>query len=49
MYRIYNCGVGIIIICDPIQKDQICNLLPQAFQVGRIAYANPEEEPVIFE
>jgi phosphoribosylamine--glycine ligase/phosphoribosylaminoimidazole synthetase len=50
MYRIYNCGVGLIIIVDPfVVPSALAHLPPSAFVIGEIGTKqSPTDESVVF-
>ena len=36
MYRVFNMGLGMVLICDEGSKDAICTLIPGATVVGSV-------------
>jgi phosphoribosylformylglycinamidine cyclo-ligase len=47
MYRVFNMGIGITIICSPQQVDNIVGILPQARIIGEIIKKADEERVII--
>ncbi len=36
MYRVFNMGLGMVLVCEPSRADQVTSLLPEATVVGRV-------------
>ena len=36
MYRVFNMGLGMVVICDEVNKDTVCELIPEAKIVGAV-------------
>jgi phosphoribosylformylglycinamidine cyclo-ligase len=36
MYRVYNMGLGLVLVCDPARADEVMSLLPEARVVGEV-------------
>jgi len=47
MYRVFNMGVGLTIICSPQQVAKIVNILPQAKVIGEIIKREYKERAII--
>jgi len=47
MYRVFNMGIGMTIICSPQQVAKIINTLPQAKVIGKIIKREDEERVII--
>jgi len=47
MYRVFNMGVGMTIVCSPQQVAKIVSILPQAKVIGAITKAGDEERVII--
>lgn len=47
MYRVFNMGVGITIVCSPHQVAKIVSILPQAKVIGEIIKKEDEERVLI--
>ena len=47
MYRVFNMGIGLAIVCSPQQVAKIVSILPQAKAVGEIIEAVNEERVII--
>jgi phosphoribosylformylglycinamidine cyclo-ligase len=47
MYRVFNMGIGMTIVCSPHQVDKIVGLLPQAKVIGEITKFADEERVII--
>jgi phosphoribosylformylglycinamidine cyclo-ligase len=47
MYRVFNMGVGLTIVCSPQQVARITSILPQAKAIGEIIKAEDEEKVII--
>ena len=47
MYRVFNMGIGLAIICSAQQVAKIASILPQAKAVGEIIEAGDEERVII--
>jgi len=47
MYRVFNMGVGLAIVCSTLQVAKIVSILPQAKAIGEIIKAGDEERVII--
>ena len=47
MYRVFNMGVGMTIVCSPQQVAKIVSILPQAKAIGEIIKREDEERAII--
>ena len=47
MYRVFNMGVGMTIVCSPQQVAKIVSILPQAKAIGEIIKREDEESVII--
>jgi len=47
MYRVFNMGIGMTIVCSPQQVAQIVTILPQAKVIGEIIKREDEERVII--
>jgi len=47
MYRVFNMGVGMTIVCSPQQVAKIVSILPQAKVIGEIIKREDEERAII--
>ncbi|MAF51600.1 MAG: phosphoribosylformylglycinamidine cyclo-ligase [Chloroflexi bacterium] len=47
MYRVFNMGLGIVLVCDPAEADDVLTLTPDATVVGEIAAAGDGNDGVI--
>jgi phosphoribosylformylglycinamidine cyclo-ligase len=47
MYRVFNMGVGMTIVCSPQQVAKIVSILPQAKVIGEIIKREDEERTII--
>ncbi len=47
MYRVFNMGVGLIIVCSPQQVARIVSILPQAKVIGEIIKREDKERAII--
>ena len=47
MYRVFNMGIGMTVICSPQQMARIVSILPQAKAIGEITKAEDGERVVI--
>ena len=47
MYRVFNMGVGMTIVCSPQQVAKIVSILPQAKVIGEVVKTKGEERVVI--
>jgi len=36
MYRVFNMGIGMVVICSPDDADQFTNQLPEAKVIGEV-------------
>jgi len=47
MYRVFNMGIGMVLICSPEQAAKTVSILPQAKAIGEIIKAGDEERVII--
>ncbi len=49
MHRTFNCGIGMVIICDPSQKENLMTLLKDTavFEIGRVTHHQSGERVII--
>jgi phosphoribosylformylglycinamidine cyclo-ligase len=47
MYRVFNMGIGMTLVCSPQQAARIVSILPQAKAIGDITKAEDEERVII--
>jgi phosphoribosylformylglycinamidine cyclo-ligase len=47
MYRVFNMGIGMAIVCSPQQVAKIVSILPQAKAIGEIIKRKDEERVII--
>lgn len=47
MYRVFNMGIGMIIVCSPQQADRAMAALPQSKAIGKIIESNKAEQIII--
>jgi phosphoribosylformylglycinamidine cyclo-ligase len=47
MYRVFNMGVGMVIICSPQDAGQIIQSVPEAGQAGRIVEQQGDQRVII--
>jgi len=47
MYRVFNMGIGMAIICSPQQVTRIASILPEAKAIGKIIKRENEERVII--
>ncbi len=47
MYRVFNMGIGMIIVCLPQQADRAMAALPQSKAIGKIIESNKAEQIII--
>jgi phosphoribosylformylglycinamidine cyclo-ligase len=47
MYRVFNMGIGMTIVCSPQQVAKIVNILPQAKVIGEVIKSEDEERVII--
>jgi phosphoribosylformylglycinamidine cyclo-ligase len=47
MYRVFNMGIGMIIVCSPQQSDKVMAALPQSKAIGKIIKSNKAEQIII--
>lgn len=40
MYRVYNMGLGLVLVCDPARKEEVLSLLPESRVVGEVTELN---------
>ncbi len=44
MYRVFNMGIGMIIVCSPQQADKVKSALPQSKSIGKIIKSTKTEQ-----
>ena len=42
MYRVFNMGLGMVLVCDRSQAEEIGSLVPEARVVGEVVQASGE-------
>jgi phosphoribosylformylglycinamidine cyclo-ligase len=47
MYKVFNMGTGMIIVCSPQQADKVMAALPQSKAIGKIIKSNSVAEQII--
>jgi len=47
MYRVFNMGIGMVLICSPQDADQLTKALPEAYIVGEVVKQRGEARVVI--
>jgi phosphoribosylformylglycinamidine cyclo-ligase len=47
MYRVFNMGIGMVLICSPDNTDQLTKALPEAYIVGKIVEQRTEKRVII--
>jgi len=47
MYRVFNMGIGMVLICSPNDVDQLTQALPEAKIIGEVIKAEREERVII--
>ena len=47
MYRVFNMGIGMVVICSPNDVDQLTKALPEAKIIGEVIKAEREERVII--
>jgi phosphoribosylformylglycinamidine cyclo-ligase len=47
MYRVFNMGIGMTIVCSPHQVAKIVSVLPQAKAIGEIIKRQNEERVIV--
>ncbi len=47
MYRVFNMGIGMVVVCSPDNADQLAEALPEAHIVGEVVEQRGEERVVI--
>jgi phosphoribosylaminoimidazole (AIR) synthetase len=47
MYRVFNMGIGMVLVCSPDNADQLTKALPEAHIVGEVVKQKGEERVVI--
>ena len=47
MYRVFNMGIGMVLICSPDNADQLTKALPEAYIVGKVVEQRGEARVVI--
>ena len=47
MYRVFNMGLGMVLVCAPERVNETLRLIPDAVQVGEITAANGAERVII--
>ncbi|MBI2857264.1 MAG: phosphoribosylformylglycinamidine cyclo-ligase [Chloroflexi bacterium] len=49
MYRVFNMGVGMVVICAADQVEEVSRVVPEAFPVGEVVRAVGEKARLIFD
>ena len=47
MYRVFNMGIGMVLICSPDNTDQLTKALPEAHTVGKVVAQRGETRVII--
>jgi len=47
MYRVFNMGIGMVLICSPGDADQLTQALPEAHVIGKVEKQSGEARVVI--
>jgi phosphoribosylformylglycinamidine cyclo-ligase len=47
MYRVFNMGIGMILVCSPQEADKVAGILPEARVIGGIRKGEVEERVII--
>jgi phosphoribosylformylglycinamidine cyclo-ligase len=47
MYRVFNMGIGMVLICSPDNADQLTKALPEAYTLGKVTEQRGETRVVI--
>ncbi|MDP6455442.1 MAG: phosphoribosylformylglycinamidine cyclo-ligase [SAR202 cluster bacterium] len=47
MYRVFNMGLGMVLVCDPSEVDAVVNLVPDSMFVGEISSSSGDEQVVL--
>jgi phosphoribosylaminoimidazole (AIR) synthetase len=42
MYRVFNMGLGLVMVCDPSRAEEVTTLVPEARVVGEVIPAAKE-------
>ena len=47
MYRVFNMGLGMVLVCDPSEVDAVVNLVPDSMIVGEVFSSSGDEQVVL--
>ena len=47
MYEVFNMGLGLVLVCDPSEADQVTSLAPNALIVGEIVSAEGDQRVIL--
>ena len=47
MYRVFNMGLGMVLVCDPSEVDAVVNLVPDSMIVGEVFSSSADEQVVL--
>ena len=47
MYRVFNMGLGMVLVCDPSEVDAVVNLVPDSIVVGEISSGSGDEQVML--
>jgi len=47
MYRVFNMGIGMVLVCSPENTDQLIEALPEAYVVGEVVEQGNNERVII--
>ncbi|XP_039301161.1 trifunctional purine biosynthetic protein adenosine-3-like [Nilaparvata lugens] len=47
MLRTFNCGIGMVVICSPENKQQILDLIPGSTVIGTVHKRDRKDEPQV--
>ena len=47
MYRVFNMGLGMVLVCDPSRVSEVIEQIPEARVVGEITKAAGDERVIL--
>ena len=47
MYRVFNMGLGMVLVCNPSTVDRVLELVPNSLVVGKVVEARTEERVIL--